>query len=57
MEGLSVLEEIFKKEFLRTEVQRRIVHLSHNVLAKVLQKLKGQIGSELRLFFMLRRRR
>ncbi|MCR4395899.1 MAG: IS256 family transposase, partial [Candidatus Saccharicenans sp.] len=51
MDDIPELEEVFKEEFPRAEVQRCIVYLSRNVLAKVPRKLKGQIGSELRAIF------
>jgi len=51
MDGIPALEQVFKEEFPQAEVQRCLVHLSRNVLAKVPRKLKGEIASELRGIF------
>jgi len=51
MDGILALEEVFKEEFPKAEVQRCIVHLTRNVLAKVPKKLKGQVASELKDIF------
>ena len=51
MDGIPALQQVFKEEFPQAEVQRYLVHLSRNVLAKVPRKLKGEIASELRGIF------
>jgi putative transposase len=51
MDGILTLEEVFKEEFPKAEIQRFIVHLTCNVLAKVPKKLKGQVASELKDIF------
>jgi len=51
MDCIPALEQVFKEEFPQAEVQRCIVHLSRNVLARTPRKLKGEIASELRGIF------
>jgi len=51
MDGLPSLERVFKEEFPHAKTQRCQVHVARNVLAKVPQKLKKQIGDEVRSMF------
>jgi putative transposase len=51
MDGLPALERVFKEEFPKAKTQRCQVHVARNVLAKVPQKLKKQIGDEVRSMF------
>jgi putative transposase len=51
MDGLPSLERVFKEEFPHAKTQRCQVHVVRNVLAKVPQKLKKQIGDEVRSMF------
>jgi putative transposase len=51
MDGLPGLEKVFKEEFSSAKVQRCQVHVSKNVLAKVPQKLKVEVGDHIRSIF------
>jgi len=51
MDGLSGLETVFKEEFLQARVQRCIVHVDRNVIAKVPRKLKKAVASDLRSIY------
>ena len=51
MDGLSGLETVFKEEFSQAKVQRCIVHVDRNVIAKVPKKLKKTVATDLRSIF------
>ncbi len=51
MDGLTGLENVFKEEFPRARIQRCQVHVARNVLAKVPQKVKGEVAEDLRSIF------
>lgn len=51
MDGLSGLETVFKEEFLQARVQRCIVHVDRNIIAKVPRKLKKTVASDLRSIY------
>ena len=51
MDGLTGLETVFKEEFSHAKVQRCTVHVNRNVLAKVPQKAKKEVASDLRSIF------
>lgn len=51
MDGLPALEKVFREEFVNAEVQRCTVHVTKNVLAKVPQKLKQDVATDLRSIF------
>ena len=51
MDGLSGLEKVFKEEFPNASVQRCQVHVARNVISKVPQKHKKEIGGDLRSIF------
>jgi len=51
MDGLPGLETVFKEEFSRAKVQRCIVHVDRNVIAKVPKKLKKDVAADLRSIF------
>jgi putative transposase len=44
MDGLPVLERVFKEEFSNAKVQRCQVHVARNVLAKLPKKFKKSCG-------------
>ena len=51
MDGLAGLETVFKQEFPAARVQRCQVHVSRNVLAKVVRKHKEEVADDLRSIF------
>lgn len=51
MDGLPGLETVFKEEFSQAKVQRCIVHIDRNVIAKVPRKLKKNVAADLRSIF------
>ena len=51
MDGLLGLETVFKEEFSQAKVQRCIVHVDRNVIAKVPKKLKKTVATDLRSIF------
>ena len=51
MDGLTGLETVFKEEFSQAKVQRCIVHIDRNVIAKVPKKLKKDVADDLRSIF------
>jgi len=51
MDGLTGLETVFKEEFSQAKVQRCIVHIDRNVIAKVPKKLKKIVADDLRSIF------
>ena len=46
MDGLPGLESVFKEEFSQARVQRCIVHVDRNVIAKVPKKLKKEVAAD-----------
>jgi len=51
MDGLTGLESVFKEEFSQAKVQRCIVHIDRNVIAKVPKKLEKDVAADLRSIF------
>jgi len=51
MDGLAGLEEVFREEFSKAQIQRCQVHVARNVLAKVPRKLKQAVADDLRTIF------
>jgi len=51
MDGLPGLETVFKEEFSQARVQRCIVHVDRNVIAKVPKKLKKEVAADVRSIF------
>jgi len=51
MDGLLGLETVFKEEFSQAKVQRCIVHVDRNVLAKVPRKVKKTVAADLRSIY------
>jgi putative transposase len=51
MDGLPGLETVFREEFSQARVQRCIVHVDRNVIAKVPKKLKKAVAADVRSIF------
>ena len=51
MDGLTGLETVFKEEFSQAKVQRCMVHVDRNIIAKVPKKLKKAVAADLRSIF------
>ena len=51
MDGLPGLEKVFREEFSKARVQRCLVHVASNVLAKVPKKLKEAVRDDMRSIF------
>jgi len=51
MDGLTGLENIFKSEFPKSQVQRCQVHVARNVITKVPKKIKQEVSDDLRSIF------
>jgi putative transposase len=51
MDGLPGLEKVFAEEFAHAKIQRCQVHVARNVLAKVPQKMRGDIADRIRDVF------
>jgi putative transposase len=51
MDGLVGLEKVFAEEFAHARIQRCQVHVARNVLAKVPQKMRGEVAHRIRDVF------
>ncbi len=49
--GLPGLEKVFAEEFPQAKIQRCQVHVARNVLAKVPQKMRGDVADRIRDVF------
>ena len=51
IDELSGLEKVFRGEFPKGKIQRCQVHVTRNILAKVLKKLKQEVADDIRSIF------